>query len=47
MFGVEAVKSLILSLACIDRQLTVEEAVRLGTLETDFQVAIASIKFLR
>lgn len=38
MFGVEAVKSLILTLACVDRLLTVEDAVSLATLETEFQV---------
>lgn len=38
MFAVETAKSLILTLACIDRRLMVEEGVRLATLETDFQV---------
>ena len=38
MFAVEAAKSLILALACVDRRLTVEESVRLATLETEFQV---------
>lgn len=38
MFAVESVKSLILALACVDRHLTVEESVRLATLETNFQV---------
>jgi len=38
MFGVESVKSLLLALACVDRFVTVEEAVRLSSLETEFQV---------
>ena len=38
MFGVESVKSLLLALACVDRFITVEEAVRLSALETEFQV---------
>lgn len=38
MFGVEAVKSLILALGSVDRYITAEEAVRLATLETEFQV---------
>lgn len=38
MFAVESVKSLILALACVDQHLSVEDGVRLATLETDFQV---------
>lgn len=38
MFGVEAVKSVILALACVDRQISVDEGVRLATLETVYQV---------
>ena len=38
MFGVEAVKSLVVLLACIDRHISIEEGVRLSTLETEFQV---------
>lgn len=38
MFAVETVKSLILTLACVDRHLSVEEGVRLASLETHFQV---------
>jgi len=37
MFGVESVKSLLLALACVDRFITVEDAVRLSSLETEFQ----------
>merc|ERR1712083_367779 len=37
MFGVDATKSLILTLACIERVITVEEAVRLARLELLFQ----------
>lgn len=39
MFGVESVKSLLLALACVDRFITVEDAVRLSSLETEFQVS--------
>lgn len=45
MFGVEAVKSVILALACVDRQITADEGVRLATLETDFQVRNRSANF--
>lgn len=38
MFAVEAVKSLVLALASVDRHLSAEDAVRLATLETEFQV---------
>jgi ATP synthase F1 complex assembly factor 2 len=38
LFAVEAAKSLILALACVDMRLTVEESVCLATLETEFQV---------
>lgn len=38
MFAVETVKSLILATACVDRRLSVEEGVRLASLETEFQV---------
>jgi ATP synthase F1 complex assembly factor 2 len=37
MFGVDATKSLILTLACIERVINVEEAVRLARLELLFQ----------
>ena len=39
MFGVDATKSLILTLACIERVITVEEAVRIAriTVLTDFK----------
>lgn len=46
MFGVEAAKSLILALACIDRRLTVEEGVRLAALDTEFQVNNLKIPFI-
>lgn len=36
-FGVDAIKSLILELAVIDRKITVNQAVKLSRLETDFQ----------
>jgi len=37
MFGVDATKSMILTLACMERRLTVEEAVKLARLELLFQ----------
>lgn len=37
MFGVDATKSIILTLACMERRLTVEEAVKLARLELLFQ----------
>lgn len=36
-FGVDAIKSLILTLAVIDRKLTVSQAVKLSRLEIEFQ----------
>ncbi|OQR76553.1 ATP synthase mitochondrial F1 complex assembly factor 2-like [Tropilaelaps mercedesae] len=38
-FGVECLKSLILTQAAVDRRLTVQEAVELSRLETNFQTA--------
>lgn len=38
-FGVDAVKSLILGLAVLERRVTVEEAVKLSRIELDFQIA--------
>jgi len=37
-FGVDAIKSLILGLAVLDRRVTVEEAVKLARLELNFQI---------
>lgn len=38
MFAVDVLKSLILTLACIDRQISVENAVKLGRLEEEHQI---------
>jgi len=37
-FGVDAIKSILLMCAVVDKRITVEEAVRLSRLEVDFQV---------
>ena len=39
-FGVDAIKSILLMCAVVDKRLTVEEAVRLSRLEVDFQVTL-------
>ena len=50
MFGVDATKSLILTLACIERVITVDEAVkrkrRERNSETTFQVKLARLELL-
>lgn len=38
VFAVDVLKSIILALACIDRYLTVEQAVKLSRLEEEFQI---------
>lgn len=38
VFAAESLKSLILALACIDRKLMSDQAVRLSRLEEDFQI---------
>lgn len=38
VFAVDVLKSLILTLAVVDRQITVEQAVRLGRLEEEHQI---------
>ena len=42
-FAVEAVKSLVLTLAVMDKYLTVERAVQLSRLEQDFQVSVCRV----
>jgi hypothetical protein len=37
-FGVEALKSIILTLCCVERHISVERAVLLSRLEEEFQV---------
>ena len=37
-FGIDAIKSILLMCAIVDKVLTVEEAVKLSRLEVDFQV---------
>ena len=39
MYGVDIVKSLIVGMSCMDGYLSVENAVRLAMLETEFQVS--------
>ena len=39
-FGVDAIKSILLMCAVVDKRITVEEAVRLSRLEVDFQVTL-------
>ena len=39
MYGVDIVKSLIVGMCCMDGYLSVENAVRLAMLETEFQVS--------
>ena len=38
-FGVDAIKSIVLMCAVVDRRLTVDEAVKLGRLELEVQVS--------
>lgn len=38
VFAVDVLKSIVLAFACIDRYLTVEQAVRLSRLEEEFQI---------
>lgn len=38
VFAVDVLKSLILTMACVERKLTVEEAVKLARLEEEFQI---------
>ena len=38
-FGIDAIKSILLMCAIVDKVLTVEEAVKLSRLEVDFQVS--------
>lgn len=40
MYGVDAVKSVILTLAAAERVISIEEAVKLSRLEEDYQVFI-------
>ena len=37
-FGIDALKSILLMCAIVDKQVTVEEAVKLSRLEVEFQV---------
>jgi len=43
-FGVEALKSVILTLCCVDRHISVERAVLLSRLEEEFQVKRMKLK---
>ena len=45
-FGVDAIKSILLMCAVVDKRLTVEEAVRLSRLEVDFQVTLNSRDYI-
>lgn len=38
VFAVDTIKSLILTLACVDKRITVEQAVALSRLEEEFQL---------
>ena len=38
VFAVDVLKSLILTMACVDKHITVEEAVKLARLEEEFQI---------
>ena len=44
-FGIDAIKSIILMCAIVDKILSVDEAVKLSRLEVDFQV-MSRIKYL-
>lgn len=44
MFAIEALKSMILALSCVDRRLTVDQAVLLSRLEEEYQVRLILIR---